>query len=322
MTRRNNDLSSEELSIVFKNPKSNDALSFKESMDLFLKDCEIRNLRSHTIRYYRNELTYFYNLLVEQDIDTTPKNITLNIIKNNIILYMKDVKKSKVVTINTRLRAIRTFFNFLHREKYIKKNPVKGLKLLRERKKAVETFTDDELKELFKQPNLKTFTGVRDYTIMMLLLETGIRANECANISISDVRFKDSVILIRNAKGQSERFVPITKRMKEQLQKWLQIRGLQETDALWTNIDAQPLQKRQLQNRITKYGKMVGVHATCHKFRHTFARMSVLRGAGIFELQAVLGHSTLEMVKTYVNLFGEEVKEKHKGFSPLNNLDI
>ncbi|CRK82997.1 site-specific integrase/recombinase [Neobacillus massiliamazoniensis] len=122
-------------------------------------------------------------------------------IKENVILYLRKYKGAKVISVNTRLRALRAFFNFLHKEKHILKNPFEHITLLKDRKHIKATFTKDQLKKLFAQPDLKTFTGVRDYTIMLLLLETGIRANEAKGLTLADIRWEDSLICIRNAKS-------------------------------------------------------------------------------------------------------------------------
>ncbi|MCM2990458.1 hypothetical protein M3580_14750 [Bacillus safensis] len=71
-------------------------------------------------------------------------------------------KELQTVTINTRLRAIRAFFNFLHRERHIKENPLNHIKLLKDHRKVVETFTHEQLQMLFNQTNLRSFVGVRD----------------------------------------------------------------------------------------------------------------------------------------------------------------
>ncbi|MDM5357055.1 MULTISPECIES: site-specific integrase [Peribacillus] len=76
-----------------------------------------------------------------------------------------------------------------------------------------------------------------------------------------------------------------------------------------------------MQSQISRYGKAINIQATCHKFRHTFARLSVEASAGIFELQAILGHTSMEMVKHYVNLFSDDVIRKHKEFSPIENIN-
>ncbi|WP_411210257.1 hypothetical protein [Bacillus safensis] len=81
------------------------------------------------------------------------------------------------------------------------------------------------------------------------------------------------------------------------------------------------MSKRQFQNRVTYYGKQAdikGGRGSCHTFRHTFAKLSVKTGAGIFEL----GHTSIVMVRVYVNLFSDDVMDKHKYFSPLINLNV
>ncbi|WP_158736695.1 tyrosine-type recombinase/integrase [Alteribacillus sp. YIM 98480] len=321
--RRNNRLNTEEIEKIFDGVTS-DEIDFREALNKFLEDCNIRNLRGHTIKFYQNELSTFYKIMKEQGIEPAPSSITSEHIKRNVILYMKEEQERKIVTINARIRAVRSFFNFLHREGYIRKNPVQGIKLLKDRKQAVETFSREQLKELFKIPDLRTFTGMRDYVLMSLLLETGIRANECIGITVRDVNLKEGTVLIRNAKTYKERLVPIQKPMQNLLTKYLHIRGrVEDTDALFLTIDGTPMSKRQLQNRITFYGRKAdiqGVRCSAHTFRHTFAKLSVKAGADIFILQAILGHSSMEMVRNYVNLFSDDVLEKHKDFSPLKNL--
>jgi integrase/recombinase XerD len=322
VARRTNELSEQQLAVISSKLTTKE-IDFKTALAEFIGDCEIRNLRSHTIQYYKNELSSFHKILNAQDVDTMPQTIKPEHIKKNVILYMKDELGLKTVTINTRLRAIRAFFNFLYRESYIKTNPVRNVKLLKDRKTVVTTFTSEQINLLLRQPDFKTFTGIRDYTIMLLLLETGIRASEVVGLSLGDIRWEDSLLHIRNAKSYKERLVPIQKTMKEQLKRYLAIRGVLETDALFITIDEEPLTKRQLQNRVTKYGRMAdikGVRCSCHTFRHTMAKMSVKAGAGIFELQQILGHTSMEMVRVYVNLFSNDVKDKHKLFSPLNQI--
>jgi integrase/recombinase XerD len=322
MARRRNELSTKELSQLRGTIRA-DSYEFDELLALFIDDGEIRNLRDHTLKFYRSELTSFRKLLEAQDIETIPARITPENVKENVIRYMKDRQQAKTVSINTRLRAIRAFFNFLHKERYIHTNPIKEIKLLKQRKSVIATFSNDQIRKLFRQPNLKTFIGVRDLTILMLLLETGIRANELVGLSLSDIRWEDSQLLIRNAKGYRERLVPFQSRMKDQFKKYLAIRGVIATDALFVTIDNTPLTKRQLQSRITFYGREAGidgVRCSCHTLRHTFAKLSVKNGAGVFELQQILGHTTMEMVRTYVNLYSTDVRDKHKSFSPLTNL--
>ncbi|MEH6943668.1 tyrosine-type recombinase/integrase [Bacillus sp. JJ722] len=321
MARRNNNLNPTEINVVATDVIP-DKLEFEDLLKYFLEDANLRNLRPHTITYYSNELISFRKTLDELGIETQPSSITIDDIEE-VILHMKDVKQSKIGAINTRLRAVRAFFNFAYKRNYISVNPCVSLKLLRDRRQVVETFSRDQLNKILKAPDLRTFVGVRDYTWMLLLLETGVRVSELVGIEVADIRWEDSMILIRKTKGHRERLVPFQAKMKAQLKKYLKIRGTCETDALFVTLDSTPLSKRQIQNRLSAYGeeaKIKNVRCSPHTFRHTFAKLCVKQGAGIFELQQILGHTSMEMVRIYVNLFSDDVKDKHKEFSPLKYL--
>lgn len=298
-----------------------EAEDFDAALHLFLRDCKVRNLSEHTLKYYRNELISFRTLLERQDAQTRPSKITLNSIQENVILRMME-DGAKESSINTRLRAIRAFFNWLENQRMIAENPTRELSLIKQKKEVIETFTREQLRDLLRQPDQSTFTGFRDYTVILLMIETGVRARELCVMKVRDIRWEDSQIRV-DGKGYKERLVPIQATMKQQLRKYLAVRGDLADDALFTTVDNTPITIRQLQNRIAKYGRMANiknVRCSPHTLRHTFAKMAVQNGADVFALQAVLGHTSLEMVRNYVNLFSSDVFEKHKQFSPVEKL--
>lgn len=298
------------------------AEDFDTLLHLFLRDCRIRNLSDKTLIFYRQELTKFRNILERQDLDTTPAKITDKHIKENLILRMMDDNAAEA-TINATLRAVRTFFNFLERESYVLQNPMETVKLVKEKKTILQTFNRDQLRAILRQPDLRTFVGQRDYTVMLLMVETGVRVKELVGITVQDVLFKDNQIRIQDAKGYKERFVPIQAVMKRQLAKFITIRGELDTDILFISVDNMPLSIRQVQERVKHYGKLAGiqgVRCSPHTFRHTFARMAVENGADAFSLRAIMGHTTFEMTNRYVNLFGSSVRDMHKKYSPVESI--
>ncbi|MEH7126520.1 tyrosine-type recombinase/integrase [Bacillus sp. JJ1773] len=196
-----------------------------------------------------------------------------------------------------------------------------NIKLLKERKLAVNSLSKDQLQLLFLLCDKKTFVGLRDYTILMLFVDTGIRLNELAGIEVSDV--KESTILIRQTKTYFERLFPISQKMKEQLDIYIKIRGKADTEALFINQDGGALKPRSIQNRIEHYAKLSGiegVRVSCHTLRHTHARLFIQNGGSAFHLHSTLGHTSMEITKRYVNLFATDIAESHKKFTPLNNL--
>ncbi|OLF86410.1 tyrosine-type recombinase/integrase [Bacillus paralicheniformis] len=318
MARRSNKLVTDQAS----DKPEIELTDFETAFNSFIRECKLKNLSKHTVKYYRDELLAFRTMLERQGISTKPGDITLKIIKENVIVYMMETLNRKETSINTRLRAIRAFFNSLEKDRQIYENPVRELSLLKQKKEVVETFSRDQLKDLLRQPDLGTFTGFRDYTIMLLLIETGVRVRELTDICVKDIRWEDSQIRI-DGKGYKERLVPIQATMKRQLRNYVQIRGDVPNEALFVTIDNTPLTIRQVQNRLRKYGRKANiknVRCSPHTFRHTFAKMSVQNGADVFALQAVLGHTSLDMVRNYVNLFSSDVMDAHKKFSPVEKL--
>jgi integrase/recombinase XerD len=322
-SRRDNRLNGAEIQAVEKSLKGRE-VHFDEGLRLFIADGERKALREYTLNYYRRECNDFRKYLVRED-----RPLDLNqVVREDIDKFIEDMQKErglKVGTINTKLRAIRTLFNFLGDSKYIDDNPMKKYPLLKDRKANIETFNLTQLKRLLNAPDLRTFTGQRDYTYLLLLLETGLRLNEVAGVLVEDVKLSEGQIFVRNTKNHMHRYVPITTKMKEQLRRYLKVRGTCETDHLFVTIDETAMTRSALQKLVAHYGKKAGikgVRCSPHTLRHTFAKLSVMNGAGIFELQKILGHSSMEMVRVYVNLYSSEVSDRHKEFSPLNSLDL
>jgi len=319
--RRSNDLNPQEIDIATE-PLELETLTYDEAARLFIEDGERRALREFTIKYYRREVGMFRRWLVSEDkLDLIGTIIRQDI--DDYVDYMRQVKGLKNNAINTKLRGIRAFFGFLKDSKYIRNNPMYKYPLLKVRTGNIETFSMKQLRQLFNAADKRTFTGVRDYTYMLLLLETGVRLNESAEILLEDVKLSEGVIFIRNTKNAFHRYVPIQSKMKEQLRRYMRIRGTCETEHLFVTLDSEPMKRSALQKIVAKYGKeagITGVRCSPHTLRHTFAKLSVMNGAGVFELQKILGHSTMEMVRVYVNLYSSDINKRHKEFSPLRDL--
>ncbi|WP_281976051.1 tyrosine-type recombinase/integrase [Halobacillus litoralis] len=284
--------------------------SDQEAFDLFFEECLLKSLRPHTLKYYREQ----FNAIKRPIVTMTARDV------KSLIKEMQD-NGLKVTTINSRLRAIRSLFNFLHKNKHIKTNPMANIKLLKERKKAVKSLSDKQVKALFDLCNKRTFVGVRDYTILMLFIDTGIRLNELAGIQVADVQGES--ILIRQTKTYFERLLPISKKMQEQLDIYIRIRGKANTEKLFINQDGDELKPRSVQNRLAHYAKrsrIEGVRVSCHTLRHTYARMFIQSGGSAFHLQTTLGHTSMEITKRYVNLFAKDIADSHKKHSPLNKI--
>ncbi len=320
-SRRNNGLSPHEIDIATEQIEL-ETMSYDDAVKRFIADAERRGLRPDTVSYYRTKLGLFRRWLVGRDMTELISRITrLDI--DDYVDYMKLERGMTNGAINTNIRAIRALFGFLSESKYIRNNTMRGYALLKVRTGNIEAFSMKQLRQLLNAPDKRTFTGVRDFTYMLLLIETGIRLSESAQILVEDVKLSEGVVFVRHTKNNFHRYVPIQAKMKEQLRRYMRLRGTCETEHLFVTLDGEAMQRAALQKIVAKYGKLAdikGVRCSPHTLRHTFAKLSVMNGAGVFELQKILGHSTMEMVRIYVNLYSSDVNEKHKEFSPLKDL--
>lgn len=298
---------------------------FDTAEQMFIREQKLRHLSSRTIEWHQENLHTVKVFLERQGISTAPKLITTKVLKENYILHMLETLSLSPVTINGRIRTLRAFFAYLVDEAVLDRNPAQTLLPLKTRKTIIETFSLDQVRALLGAANRTTFTGLRDYTIMLLLLETGVRVSELSSMRLQDIHWTDSRILVLG-KGDKERLVPFQRQVKHVLKRYLASRGdIPGEDHVFVTVDNLPMSTRTVQERIQDYGKaanLQGVRVSPHTFRHTFAKMYIKNGGDAFSLQAILGHTTLEMVRHYVNLFSSDVQEQHRKYSPIEHMTL
>ena len=306
---RRGDLTKDELKIIKKK------ITDEEAFENFFRDCFLRNLRPATIDYYKNEFHAAKKFINKTLVECEQQDI------ENLIIESK--KLIKVTTINTRLRALRSFYNYLYKNKLIDKNPMKNIKLLRDRLKTIETLDSKELELLLKTiRKQKTFVGFRDEVILLLFLDTGVRLSELVGIEVEDVR--ENKIIIRKTKNSFERTVYLSEATQEQVKRYISIRGNLETQKLFINQDNKELKSHSIQTRFTKYGKEAKIdkRVSPHTFRHTMAKRMILAGIDAFSLMTLLGHQDMSITKRYVNLWGPDIERKHEQYGALKGLKL
>lgn len=309
MSRRG-ELNEKELNIIKK--KVND----EEAFEKFFRDCYLRNLRPATIEYYKNEFQAFRRRIRKELVECNHKDI------EDFILMSK--QSIKITTINTRLRALRSFYNFLFKNKLIDKNPMKNIKLLRDRQKNIETLDNKEIELLIKTiRQQQTFVSFRDEVMLLVFLDTGIRLSELVGIDVEDVT--GNKIIIKKTKNLFERTVYLSEVTQEQLRRYIQIRGhIEGITRLFISQDNLELHPHSIQKRFTKYGNEANINkrVSPHTFRHTMAKRMILAGVDAFSLMHLLGHSDITVTKRYVNMWGEDLETKHKMHGALKGLKI
>lgn len=297
-------------------------LSFDEAVRLFLLDLRAKNLSVRTLEFHETNLYSLQKALMDKQTQIDLYSITYNDIKHHFIGGMLEQKLAGN-TINGRIKSCKAFFAFLYRENLIQNNLAEHFALVKSEKKMISTFSKHQIINLLEQPDRNTFVGLRDYTMMLILLETGLRLNELLNLRIEDIRWADNEIYVYQGKSNKTRRVPFQKTCANAIRQYLKERGDVGTDVLFVTVNHTPVHPRTFQDHLTNYGisaGLRGVRVSPHTFRHTMAKFYILNGGDAFTLQQILGHSTLDMVRHYVQLFRSDIQEQHRKFSPVENM--
>jgi len=205
----------------------------------------------------------------------------------------------------------------------------------------VEPFSKEEVEALLKacefcreantrdrrRFTMRRPTARRDRAIILTLLDTGLRATELCSLTIGDVDQKMGRIEVKHgprggAKGNKGRVVFLGKSARRVLWRYLAERedGEDPDAPLFLGIFNRPLNKNGLRQLIAGLGKKAEVKDCYpHRFRHTFAITYLRAGGDLFTLQALLGHSTLDMVRRYARIAEIDIQQAHRRASPADN---
>jgi site-specific recombinase XerD len=158
----------------------------------------------------------------------------------------------------------------------------------------------------------------RNKAILLLLLDTGIRASELCGLRFKD--FIDYSHIRVFGKGSKERILTLSPATITAIEDYVQnerpvVNGI--SSYVFVTKNSTHLKSDDLYHRILKICERAGIHAHPHRFRHTFAINFLRNGGDIYTLQAILGHSTLEMVKRYLSIANIDVEMAHKKASPV-----
>jgi integrase/recombinase XerD len=304
-------------------PKSKEFLrrninvDLKEALEKYLLHCKAKNLAERTISSYEYEVGRFFNYLDKVGNIASVGDINSDIVEN-YVLYMIDMldKKSSV---NSNLRSVRAFCNYCMKNGYIKEKF--KVNMLKTKKKIKETYSDKELKLLLVKPDLLEcdFAEYRSWLMVNWIMSTGNRLRTIRNIKVKDLDFESGYIKLSTTKNRYQQIIPFGKELQKLVKEYLEYREGEDEDYLFCNIYGEKLSTTAVTSAIRRYNLNRGVSKTStHLFRHTFAKKWILNGGDIFRLQKMLGHKSLEMVKEYVNMFGEDLKEDFEEFNPLN----
>ena len=308
-------------------------LELQNLIEGFKLSCQAEGKSPKTTEWYTLFMTRFRLFLESEKLPTDLNSITKNHIRG-FILYLQTKAKTphrerplSGATIQGYVRTLKAFFSWAEREGYLVSGQIGRIPIPKSNSKVINTFTPEQINKLVSICQISNGDGQRNLTILLLLLDTGIRVSELVNIELEDIYLTEGYIKIKVAKGGKERIVPIGSLVQKSLWKYVNHSRpkplTEKISRLLLSDKGLPLTKSGVQQMLRRYGRRAGlngVRCSPHTFRHTFAKNYLLNGGDIFSLQKILGHSSLASVRVYLNLFATDVKKQHLRFSPVDNL--
>ena len=317
--------------------KSNEGLS--TVMAYYLLFCQTEGKSAKTIGWYRQKLDYFVAFLRGKRIPLELQQIGAHEIRRFIQHLQTEVQAGEnnphrpteehglsPQTVAGYVRTLRAFFSWATREGFLAEHPMKLVKTPKVPSQVMPFFTDDEVARLLNVPKKTTTTGKRNYTMLLILLDTGVRISELLNLQMKDVYLEGGFFIVRG-KGSKERIIPLgqssRRALVEYTRKYRIDPSLPNADHVFLTMAGYPMKPDYFYKIMAQachaagiQGKRLGPH-TC---RHTFARNFLLNGGDLLTLQRILGHSSLEVVKLYVHLDTNDLLAQQWKFSPMDNL--
>lgn len=335
-------------------------MAFNEEIDGFLRDVverrrgtELDSLieyeafsgraegkSKHTIELTIGALTRLKRYLVENHQSTDMSTINAGILRS-FILHLQDSKRfehhphtpcqvSKLSghTINCYIRTIRAAFNRWVYEGFIETSPFEKVRVPKAPRRVIPTFTEEQIHKLLSVIDTSTPVGFRDHCLILVYLDTACRLTEITRLNVADVDLNGGQLKVLG-KGNKERIVPIGVTVRRLLWKYLRMYrpepAVARHDCLFLTRDGRPLSKNRVETIIKTYGKRAGINGVrCspHTIRHTACKQWIVNGGDIFSLQRITGHSSLEVLRGYIDLAQGDIQSAHRRYSAIDNLDL
>jgi site-specific recombinase XerD len=272
---------------------------FEETLDQFLSDLSGKNRSPLTIRCYGIDCRQFLSWIADNDLTVThPAAIT----KSHLSEYLASLSDQGLSgrTRARKLAAIKEYLRFLVAAGLITASPVETMGAPKRERNGRTYLIPEEYTRLLSLAG----SSPRDYAILQVFLQTGIRVSELCSLTLADVDLADRTLTIRQGKGMADRSIELEKKGLQALRNYLRIRPQSLSDALFLNYQGEPISERGVQKLLQKYVKLAGItkQISPHSLRHTFATYKAERGVSPYQLQQWLGHRNLNTTQIYVHL--------------------
>ena len=204
-------------------------------------------------------------------------------------------------SIQRRLSALRTFFDFLIREGIGDRNPARSVRAPKVARRLPKALDPDEAADLLDGELPQAYEAVRDHAMLELLYSSGLRLGEVQGLSLGDLDLATGLVSVLG-KGSKRRIVPVGRKAREALGRWLAIRRGGEEPAVFVSRAGRRLGARAIQDRVRRFASRHGIDLHPHMLRHSFASHLLESSGDLRAVQELLGHADLGTTQIYTHL--------------------
>lgn len=282
-----------------------------------------RNYSKNTIASYEREIQHFKDYLIEQGFKQY-SDADYSMLRG-YLTQLHNLNLSKA-SINHRMSALRSFYNYLLKEGFVSDNPFKLVESQKIAKRNPDFLFQEEMIELLDSIETKDALGIRNKAMLELMYASGLRCSEIVNLQIGDIDFNQMILLI-HGKGNKDRYVPFHEYARDWLYQYLNDARNDLIDCneghnfVFVNKFGKPLTNRGVENivdRITyHYDSTKKIHP--HTIRHSFATHLLNAGADIRTVQELLGHENLATTQIYTHITKEHLRQVYLHSHPRIN---
>ena len=209
-----------------------------------------------------------------------------------------------------KVSSLKGFYKYLIKKNYLEKNPIEELEAPKKKKALPKYLTLEQSIELLNA--VEGEYRERDYAIITLFLNCGLRVSEMSGLNYTDIRNDNTLRVL--GKGNKERIVYLNTACVDAIRDYMKVRpveGVKDKTALFISRNRNRMSVKTIQAMVYKYLEIIGLSAqgySCHKLRHTAATLMYQNGVDVRVLKDVLGHENLATTEIYTHLSSEQMK--------------
>ncbi|GLI84810.1 tyrosine recombinase XerD [Rossellomorea marisflavi] len=280
-----------------------------------------KGLSKNTIDSYKRDLKS-YSLYIKnvEGMEGWNEVSRVNIVQ--FLGHLGDQGKSSK-TVARHVASIRSFHQFLLREKAVEQDPTVHLETPRTERKLPKILSLSEVEALLEAPDASTPLGMRDKAMLELLYATGIRVSELIGMKLDDLHLNMGFIRCIG-KGNKERIIPIGQTAMNVLGDYLEhsrlkLRsGRERDDHLFLNHHGRGMSRQGFWKNLKALQKKANIEKelTPHTLRHSFATHLLENGADLRAVQEMLGHADISTTQIYTHVTKTRLKDVYTKFHP------